>query len=245
MVSFHGDPDIKEKYLSRVRRHRELDNIIQGTGWTGFKGCAIGCTLETYNHKRYPIELGLPEWLARLEDHIFEALPLEDSKKWPEQFLSVVPVGIPETSFAVIRDQFQIFWLERQISQINNDAYPDIVAAIQGTIALLHRGAAGDEPDAAAWSAAESAAWSAAESAAESAAWSAAESAAWSAARSAARSAAESAAWSAAESAAWSAARSAAWSAARSAAWSVARSAAESEARAKRDWLLSALSTLS
>jgi hypothetical protein len=72
MLSFHGKQEIKDKYLNRVIKHRELDNIIQGIGWENGKGCAVGCTLENYNHSRYPMELGLPEWLARLEDKIFE-----------------------------------------------------------------------------------------------------------------------------------------------------------------------------
>ena len=62
---------VKEKYLSRVVAHRKADNIIQGLGWEEGRGCAVGCTLENYDHWRYPIELGLPEWLAHLEDRIF------------------------------------------------------------------------------------------------------------------------------------------------------------------------------
>jgi hypothetical protein len=93
MRSFHGDDAIKQKYLDRVRKHRELDNIIQGTGWEDGKGCAVGCTLENYDHYSYPIELGLPKWLAHLEDRIFEGLPGEEAMFWPEQFLSAIPVG--------------------------------------------------------------------------------------------------------------------------------------------------------
>ena len=75
MLSFHNDPAIKAKYLDRVKAHAKADRLIQGTGWKGGKGCAVGCTLEAYDHSLYPIELGLPEWLARLEDRIFEGLP--------------------------------------------------------------------------------------------------------------------------------------------------------------------------
>lgn len=94
MLSFHNDQEIKEKYLNRVIKHRELDNLIQGTGWENGKGCAVGCTLENYDHSRYPIELGLPEWLARLEDRIFEGLPRKEAILWPERFLESIPVGI-------------------------------------------------------------------------------------------------------------------------------------------------------
>lgn len=66
MKAFHNDHSIKEKYLARVKAHREADNLIRGTGWEDGKGCAIGCTLEAYNHSLYPDELGIPTWLARI-----------------------------------------------------------------------------------------------------------------------------------------------------------------------------------
>ncbi len=68
MLAYHNDPAVKALYLARVRAHRLADNLIQGTTWTDGKGCAIGCTLESYDHRRYPIELGIPTVLAHLED---------------------------------------------------------------------------------------------------------------------------------------------------------------------------------
>ena len=162
MQTFHNDPAIKAKYLARVRAHRLADNLIQGTAWRAGKGCAVGCTLESYDHQRYPIELGLPEWLAHLEDHIFEALPSAESQLWPEQFLETIPVGVEESRLAMVRDQFQIFWLERQKSQIDQSAWPLVVAAIDGVLVLLRLAVCGTEPTLEAWSGARSAAWSAA-----------------------------------------------------------------------------------
>ena len=165
MISFHGQKSIQTKYLNRVSAHREADQLIQGeTGYDG-KGCAVWCTLDAYDHSRYPIELGIPEWLARLEDHIFEALDVEESRKWPEQFLNAIPIGIPESKFNIIRDEFQIFWLERQKTQIDSAKYAQVALAIDGVIALLNLAISGSEPESAAWSAAESAARSAARSA--------------------------------------------------------------------------------
>ncbi len=93
MLAFHGDPAVKAKYLSRVAAHRAADQLIQGTGWNGRRGCAVGCTLESYNHSRYPIELGIPVELARLEDRLFELLPVADAMAWPERFLSAIEPG--------------------------------------------------------------------------------------------------------------------------------------------------------
>jgi len=224
LISFHGDPAIKQKFVSRLEDHRRLERLIQGTGWRGGeppKGCAVGCTLNKYDHKAYEVELGLPEWLAKLEDKLFEALPKCEAEQFAIDFLNVIPVGV---NVDCVRHQLAILRQELALDRLKDYKEPYAVEcrnAIQLVIAYHNRALKGTDSESAAWSArsARSAAWSAAESAAESAesaAWSA-ESAAWSAAWSA-----RSAAWSAAESAE-SAAWSAAWSA-WSAAWS-ARSA--------------------
>src|SRR5581483_10253294 len=93
LIAFHGEPGIKEHYLARVLLHRQADELIQGTGWENGKGCAVGCTLEEYNHRRYPDELGIPLELAYLEDSIFEGLPRKDAMLWPERFLDAPKVG--------------------------------------------------------------------------------------------------------------------------------------------------------
>jgi hypothetical protein len=260
LQAFHNDPAVKAKYLARVREHAAADRLVKGTGWDGGKGCAVGCTLEAYDHSRYPVELGLPEWLARLEDSIFEGLPVADAMTWPERFLAAIPVG---AKLEPVRHKLTIRRLDR-LAEIQTAALgkhgEDIDAVLRKTLAALaavkrcHESeiggnvcSVGDRSAAeAAESAAESAAWSA-ESVAESAARSAASAArsAESAARSAESAArsAESAARSA-WSAAWSAesaarSESAAESAARSesAAESAARSAAESaESAARSAW---------
>ena len=93
MKAFHNDPAIKEKYLSRVREHALADEIIKGVYWEKGRGCAVGCTIHSSNHKAYEDELGIPMILARLEDGIFECLPLDRAKLWPEQFLNIIKVG--------------------------------------------------------------------------------------------------------------------------------------------------------
>jgi hypothetical protein len=94
LLSFHNSQAIKDKYVARVKAHQEADNIIQGQGWYEGKGCAVGCTLENYAHSQYPVELGLPEWLAHLQDAIFEGLPRAEAKAFPLQFLEAIPVGV-------------------------------------------------------------------------------------------------------------------------------------------------------
>jgi hypothetical protein len=93
MLAYHNDQNIKNKYLARVHEHRLRDELIQRTGWENGKGCAVGCTLEAYDHSRYPIELGIPLHLAHLEDRLFELQTTEDALAWPERFLSAIQPG--------------------------------------------------------------------------------------------------------------------------------------------------------
>jgi len=41
-----------------------------------------------------PELIGIPQWLARLEDCIFEGLSHDRSQKWPEEFLEAITPGI-------------------------------------------------------------------------------------------------------------------------------------------------------
>ncbi len=99
MKAFHNDPEIKEKYLLRVKAHQLADEIIKGQYWKKnedgiFRGCAVGCTLHSSNHSAYEDELGIPKILATLEDGIFENLPEARAKLWPYEFLDAIDVGV-------------------------------------------------------------------------------------------------------------------------------------------------------
>ena len=91
--AFHNDPNIKGKYLARVRAHIAADELIHGKYWENGKGCAVGCTIHGSNHSAYETELSIPRVLAKLEDGIFEGMSNGLSKVWPEQFLLCIPVG--------------------------------------------------------------------------------------------------------------------------------------------------------
>lgn len=200
MLSFHNDIEVKEKYVNRVKAHAKADNLIQGTGWENGKGCAIGCTLESFDHSAYPTELGLPEWLARLEDRLFEGMENKYAMKFPLDFLEAIPVGV---SLEPVKWKFCSYLCSDNIARVENldidwNLKKQVLTAIKD-VKLIHDNAI----ETGVWDAsAADSAYSAADSAARSAADSAA---AYSAADSAASSAAYSVAWSAS-----SAARSAA-----------------------------------
>ena len=94
MLSFFGEPCLKQAVVARVKEHQLLDQIIQGTYWDGTRGCAIGCVLHSGDHMAYETQLGLPVFLAYMDEHIFERLPLEEAKGWPLRFIEAVPVGV-------------------------------------------------------------------------------------------------------------------------------------------------------
>lgn len=203
MLSFHNDIKVKEKYVNRVKAHAKADNLIQGVGWKNGKGCAIGCTLESFDHSAYPTELGLPEWSAELEDRLFEGMENKYAMKFPLDFLEAIPVGV---DLEPVKWKFCSYLCSENLSIVENcDIDKDLKSQVSDsikTIKSLHDNAAKTgvwyEPEAAA---ARSAACSAAHSAADSCS-AAAHSAAYSA-EAYSCSAADSAAHSAADSAAY------------------------------------------
>ena len=173
MLSFHGDQGIKSKYLARVAAHRAADELVQGTTWSNGKGCAIGCTLETYDHSLYPIELGVPMELARLEDRIFEALTPEEAQGWPERFLSAIDVG---RDLALVWPRFAI-WILRDLETKFAARAPKSSKACGDVAALCDRWVSGDKPSTEEWGKARSAADAADAAAADAAAAAAADAA--------------------------------------------------------------------
>ena len=99
LLTFHNDPALKASVLAQLAAHREADEFIQGTYWEDGKGCAVGCLTHDPDggHEQYPDRWGIPEWLAHLEDRVFEGLPADQARLWPERFMSAIPVGVEVT----------------------------------------------------------------------------------------------------------------------------------------------------
>lgn len=96
----------KKEFVAELIKHQKADDFIRGTYWNvdKGKGCAVGCSLQSISklkdlkfsfddHSLYETHLGIPEWLARLEDTIFENISLERSKTWPVEFAKAIKVG--------------------------------------------------------------------------------------------------------------------------------------------------------
>jgi hypothetical protein len=221
MLSFFGEQCLKDAVVERVREHQRLDQIIQGKYWEQcddgvWRGCAIGCVLHSSDHRAYERQLGLPVFLAYIDEHIFESLPKEEAKFWPLRFIESVPVGV---DLELVFPKF-MHWVLSDPQGVRQHADARTLPIFDALVEMYDKRIAGVPFD---QSAAWAAAWAATEAAgpAAEAAGAAAEAAARTAAEAAARAAAESAAeaaWAAAEAAARAATEAAAW-AARAAAW--------------------------
>jgi hypothetical protein len=154
MRAFHGDSEIKERYLARLKAHRAADELIRGEGWDGHRGCAIGCTLDGYDHSRYPIELGIPEQLAYLEDWLFERLPVADAMAWPERVLTAIRVG---ADLSRVWPEFAIWMLVDPEHGVSQYAVDGGTRAAIVDVADLYRRTDDVSPDE--WAAAREAAW--------------------------------------------------------------------------------------
>ncbi|HEY5235349.1 MAG TPA: hypothetical protein VIJ14_04150, partial [Rhabdochlamydiaceae bacterium] len=117
MIAFHGKQETKDFYMSRIKAHALADEIIKGQYWEGGKGCAVGCTIHGSTHKDYEIELGIPEWLARLEDALFENISDEKAKQWPVQFLEAINIG---SDLEKVKKPFLIFILKNNLKTLDS-----------------------------------------------------------------------------------------------------------------------------
>lgn len=133
MIAFHGDLKIKDKYLNRVLAHAEADQIIKGLYWKNGKGCAVGCTIHSADHAEYETQLGIPRWLAKIEDRLFEGMSDKDSKIWPENFLAAIHPG---ADLEKAKAPFMIYLMKHVLKNFDNVKYPKVVSSINEVIRL-------------------------------------------------------------------------------------------------------------
>ena len=154
--AYHGEPALRGSVLAEMAGHRRADRLVQGYGyWEDGKGCAVGCLIKSGNHEEYEERFGIPEALAHLEDKIFERLPRDDARLWPERFLGAIKPG---ADLSKVRWRF-LAWLltdETVNPGISDDLVKDAVRAVAD---LCVRTALGEMPSDDEWAAARSAAW--------------------------------------------------------------------------------------
>jgi hypothetical protein len=128
---------VKTKYLNRVIAHRKADEIVKGMYWENGKGCAVGCTVHSSRHDSYETELGIPSWLAQLEDTLFEHVSNKYGKTFPERFLNAIPVGV---DLAQVKSKFLIFVLKSVLTKFDHEKFPKSASSIKAVIKLYKDG---------------------------------------------------------------------------------------------------------
>jgi len=129
MKIFHGDSALADMYLSRVQSHYNADEIIKGTYWENGKGCAVGCTIHSSNHKDYETLIGLPEGVAKLQDRIFENLPDALAKEFPLQLIKACHKSTGKVSDHITK-KFFLWLLTEELSPIyekQSDTYKNAI----------------------------------------------------------------------------------------------------------------------
>ena len=125
--TYHDNPDLKDRVVRAAEDHREADRFVQGEylaiGDGEWRGCSVGCTVApllvaergttywrleatfTSWHEEEARILGIPEWLARVQDTIFEGLG-DDHTEWTPRLLSAIPVGVSHEALGAVRDEW-------------------------------------------------------------------------------------------------------------------------------------------
>ena len=179
-LAYNNDPKVKQKYVNRMIAHRKADEVIQGEGFNNGRGCAIGCTLDKYDHNAWAIEIcgddgGEHVELGRLVDGIFESLPKDKAPQFAQDVLEAIPHG---ADLSLVTTEFKLWLLKDKEHGVYKYADSQGKKAINQVAGLLRRKIAGVKVRQKSWVAARVAARTADEDTAEDATWDAASAAA-------------------------------------------------------------------
>jgi hypothetical protein len=83
----------KTELVDRMQAHYDAKEILKGETGKDGKGCTVWCALNDYNHEAFPEALGLPVWLAKLLDQIFESLPAAEARQFSQDWPKAIAEG--------------------------------------------------------------------------------------------------------------------------------------------------------
>lgn len=157
MLSYHNDENLKKLIVCEMRKHQEQDQFVKNTYGREeggkFNGCAIGCAIDSINialgkrysicdHKVFEEALGIPEWLAHLQDSFFEVLPIGENSQFAVDFLESIPVGV---NLGPVKYNFCEFLmlecLERvlELPYLSYSIREQVLSAIRGVMSMYNK----------------------------------------------------------------------------------------------------------
>lgn len=142
----------KTDFVAELKKHQAADAFMSGTygntRLSHFRGCAVGCSLESVSrlkgvalrfddHSLYPKHLGIPLWLATVEDRIFEGVSPERRKTWPVEFGEAINEG---ANLSKALYPYLILICTGALNHFDPDKYPEVKKSIDGVIEALRVG---------------------------------------------------------------------------------------------------------
>ena len=92
-IAFHSSPNLAEKVREQVNAHTAADEIIQGRYWENGKGCFIGCIAHGSDPAVVEQLTGFPIMLTKIAESIFEGLPNDIAKAFPQRIINAPRIG--------------------------------------------------------------------------------------------------------------------------------------------------------
>src|SRR5215217_624108 len=92
-LALHNDAELAERGRGQVTAHTAHDEIVQGTYWENGKGCFIGCIGHDSSAETVQTLTGFPLMLTKIAENIFEGLPNDVAKGFPQRVMMAPAVG--------------------------------------------------------------------------------------------------------------------------------------------------------
>ena len=152
--AYNNDPELKQKLIDLSVMHRQQDQYIKGTfgeeniGQEVFKGCSVGCSVVDVcqirgieleadflsDHTWLAEQLGVPVFITRLQDCIFEGVSTSKRETWTTDFFSAINPG---SDLSLVLPKFLKFVLEGVLRHVQDEKHALQKDAINGSILVM------------------------------------------------------------------------------------------------------------
>ena len=139
--AFQGSEEFRKQMIQAADNHERLDHYMAGTYGEGVKACSVGCSIRSVNklrktklsnnsHSELADELGVPVFITRLQDRIFEGLPADMRPAFTGRLFRAISAG------ADLSGVLPLFLL-RVLDGLPELSRADVVAAVKGVKQVL------------------------------------------------------------------------------------------------------------